>query len=57
MIGSKFMALLSRYSSLADQTSSLPSIDSIATARKQASAKSFENSRSIQRVDQKLRPF
>jgi hypothetical protein len=51
------MALLSRYSSLADQTSSSPSIDSIATARKQASAKSFENSRSIQRVDQKLRPF
>jgi hypothetical protein len=39
MVGSKVIALLSRYSSVGDQTSLSPSSHSIATPRKTASEK------------------
>jgi len=57
MVGSKFMALLRFYSSLADQTSSSPSSDYKATIRKTASGNWCKNLNAIQRLDQKLWPF
>jgi hypothetical protein len=56
-VGSKFMAILKRYSSLADHTSSSPSSDSKATIRKTASGNSCKNLNAIQQLDQKLSPF
>jgi len=43
MVWSKVMAILTSYSSLADQTSSSPRCDSKATPRKMASRNSFKN--------------
>jgi len=54
MVGSKVMAILTRYSILTDQTSSSPSNDSIETPRKTASTNSCNNLSAIQRSDQKL---
>jgi len=51
------MALLRRYSSVANQTSSSPSSDSKATISKTASGNSCKNLNAIQRLDQKLWPF
>ena len=56
-VGSKFMALLRRYTSLADQTSSSPSSDSKATIRKTASGNSSKNLNAIQRWDKTLGHF
>jgi hypothetical protein len=56
-VGSKVMAILTRYSSLADETSSSPSCDSIATPRKTASRKLSKNSSAIQWWDKTLWPF
>ena len=56
-IGSKFMALLRRYTSLADHTSSSLNSDSKATIRKTASGNSWKNLNAIQRLYQKLWPF
>jgi len=57
MVGSKVMALLTRYSCVADQTSSLLSSASIATAKKTASKKLCKILSGIQRANQKLWPF
>jgi hypothetical protein len=54
MVGSKVMAILTRYSSLTDETSSLPSSDSIVILRKSASENSCKNLSTIQRLDQRL---
>jgi hypothetical protein len=51
------MALLSRYSSSTDHTSSSPSSHSIGTPMKTASRNPSKNLSTIQRSDQKLRPF
>jgi len=51
------MALLRRYTSLADQTSSSPSSDSKATIRKTASGNSCKNLNEIQRLDKTLWPI
>jgi hypothetical protein len=56
-VGSKVMAILTRYSFLTDQTSLLPSNDLIETPRKTASTNSCKNLRAIQRSDQKLCPL
>jgi hypothetical protein len=47
MVTSKVMAILTRYSSLADDTSSSPSCDSIATPRKRGFGKSWKNMSAI----------
>jgi hypothetical protein len=54
MVGSKVMALLTRYSSLADKTSPSPSTISTATPRKMAAGNSSKNLSVIQRSNQKL---
>jgi len=51
------MALLRRYSSLADQISSSPSSDSKATIRNTASGNSCKNLKAIQQLDQSYDPF
>jgi hypothetical protein len=51
------MAISNRYSSLGDQTSSSPSIDSSSTPCKRASGSSSKSLTAIQRLDQKLWPF
>jgi len=56
-VGSKVMAISNRYSSLGDQTSSSPSIDSSSTPCKRASGNSSKSLTAIQRSDQKLWPF
>jgi hypothetical protein len=48
------MAILSRYLSLADQTSSSPSCDSIATPRKTTYENLCINLSAIQRLDEEL---
>ena len=53
-VGSKFTALLRRYSSLADQTSSSPSSDSKTTKRNTASGNSCKNLKAIQRFWSKV---
>jgi hypothetical protein len=56
-IKSKFMAILIRYASLADHTSSSMSRDSIATLRKTTFRNSCKNLSVIQWWDQKLLSF
>ena len=57
MVGSKVMALVSRYSMLADKTHLSPSSHSIGTPRKTASVNYYKIFRVIQRSDQKLGPL
>ena len=57
MVGSKFIALLTHYSSLGDQTSSSPSSDSIATPRETTSRNWCKDLSVIQQSDQNLWPF
>jgi len=57
MVGSKVMALLSRYSSLIDLTSSSLNSNSIATPRKMTSGNYCKHLNAIQWSDQKLWPF
>jgi hypothetical protein len=54
IIGSKVMAILTRYSSLAGHTTSSPSSDSKATPRKTAYGNLSKNLKAIQWSDQKL---
>jgi len=53
-IGLKFFAILTRFSSLCDQTSLSPTWDSISIPRKTASKNSCKNSSAIQWWDQKV---
>jgi hypothetical protein len=57
IVGSKAMAILTRYSSLAEQTSSSPSSHSIAIPRKTSYGNSCKKLSAIQRSDKKLWPF
>jgi hypothetical protein len=56
-VGSKVITILTRYSSLADQISSSPSNDLIATPGKMASGNSSRNLSAIQRSNQKVWSF
>ena len=53
-VGSKVMAISNRYSSLGDQTSSSPSIDSSSTPCQRTSGNSSKSLTAVQRSDQKL---
>jgi hypothetical protein len=57
IVWSKVTAIVTRYSSLADETSSSSSNDYIETPRKTASENSCKNLRAIQWLDRKWWPF
>jgi hypothetical protein len=56
-VKSKVMATLTYYSSLVEQTSSLPTCDSRSTPTKMAFGKSSKNLNAIQQSDRKFLPF